>query len=262
MAATAARTTSAAPPRRSERAAASRVAPVVTTSSTTRTQRPAALGCTRKRGPDSRSRRLRPVCASVAPSRSSSRRQGSPRWAATPRASSSAWSKPRRRRRGPLVGAQVTTSTSAARPARRRGEKPGDVGDGEASVLILEPEQHVADAPAVGGGDNDPVRRARRRTSDQREPARAAQRRPTGLTSGTASGEDHAPTMNEGCHRSGAAAAAGSRPLGPRARCSRRASFACDGETPSGGGEERLQLGGPRRGNLCAAASPISLSRR
>lgn len=106
------------------------VEPVVTTSSTTRTHRPSRPGRATNSGASSRrSARLRPVWVDD-DSRSRSRRDGTPSWRATARANNSPWSKPRSRRRRPLVGAQVTrsipwwarcaTSRLTIRPARCR----------------------------------------------------------------------------------------------------------------------------------------------
>ena len=113
--ATAARCTDRAPARRSAASAERSVEPVVTTSSTTSTRRPAAPGAALNTGPCSRWTRSRPVCGAPRSSRSSRRRHGSPSWAATRRATTSAWSNPRRYRRRVDVGAHVTTSRSAGR---------------------------------------------------------------------------------------------------------------------------------------------------
>ena len=129
---------------------------MVTTSSTTSTRTAGGRGWTRNRGPRRRSRRDRPVCGAAWPSRSSSRRHGTPRCAATPRATSSAWSKPRSRRRAALVGAHVTTSMSRRSVAEPTGEDPGDVRGHRPAVVVLEPEQDVADPPRVGDATTTP----------------------------------------------------------------------------------------------------------
>jgi len=89
------------------------------TSSTTSTRRPAPTepGRASSGGPSARSAALRPVCAGPGP-RMSNERTG--RWSRRPtaRASSSAWSNPRSRRRPVLVGSQHTTSGSGAAPTR------------------------------------------------------------------------------------------------------------------------------------------------
>ena len=83
------------------------------------------------------------------------------------------------------------------------------MGGDESPVVVLEAEQHVANAAAVGGGDDDARRRPWRRTGDEGKPARPAQDRAAGLTSGTTSREDHAPTMTTGCHTLAAVIAGG-----------------------------------------------------
>ena len=99
-----------APPWRRARAAADKVAPVVATSSTIRTE-PVTMPRAVKAGPSRRALAGRSVCAGPSPRRSNGR-AGRCSCRATARASSSAWSKPRARRRAVVVGAHVTTSGS------------------------------------------------------------------------------------------------------------------------------------------------------
>ena len=79
-------------------------------------------------------------------------------------------------------------------------EHAGDVAGDLAAILVLEPEQDVADPTGVGSGDDDALRGARRRTGDEGEATRPAQPRTTGMASSTTTCEDHSPTMTEGCH--------------------------------------------------------------
>lgn len=116
-----------APPARSAADAADTVAPLVTTSSTSRTRR-GTPGPAANAGPRRRSARVRPVWDPGPGLRPRTPRHGLPRRRATARARSSAWSKPRRRRRTAAVGAQVTTSisvasTRAAIAAARKGSE-------------------------------------------------------------------------------------------------------------------------------------------
>ena len=153
------------------------VAPVVTTSSTSSTRRRRHV----RVGPEQRARAggppgRGPSAARRPPSRSSSRRHGTPSWRATCRATSSAWSKPRSRRRRRLVGAHVTTSTRA--PARRQpvDDEPGEVAGDGPPVAVLEAEQHVADPAGERGGDEHAVRAPGVGAADEGEAARPADR--------------------------------------------------------------------------------------
>ena len=119
-----------APARRRTSAQAAAVAPVVMTSSTSRTED--GEGRTARNASRSEARRSRPPCpvwAGVSRVLRSSRLQGRPSRRAVSRASSSAWSKPRRARRRRESGTHVTMSagpepTSAMAAARERASHP------------------------------------------------------------------------------------------------------------------------------------------
>ena len=137
--------TSVAPAARNARAAAASVAPVVTTSSIN-SSRDDALRVATKAGPragpptvarSARGRRLVGASADTAdPTRS-----------ATARASSSAWSKPRARRRAADVGAHVTTSTSWV---DNRANASASRCDRATPVAILERGHQLACGALVG----------------------------------------------------------------------------------------------------------------
>ena len=158
--------------------------------------------------------RSRPVCGPSPSARSSSRRHGTPSWRATWRATSSAWSKPRSRRRRPLVGAHVTTSTRS--PGRRQpvDEQPGEVPGDRPPVAVLEPEQHVAHPTGERGGDEHAVGAAGVGPADEGEAAGPTDRGTRGVAAGAAGREDHGPSMTRGCH--------GEHVADDQARCRRR----------------------------------------
>ena len=59
------------------------------------------------------------------------------------------------------------------------------MGGDQASVLVLEAEQDVANPSGVGGGDDDPVGCPRGGASEEGEAAGPTEHRPAGMASGT-----------------------------------------------------------------------------
>ena len=184
--------TSVAPVARSVRAAAVTVAPLVTTSSTRRT-RGGDGRAGWKAGPARRTSRDWPVWG-LPGGRRRSWRQGTWSRRARARASSSAWSKPRCRRRAAVVGAHVTTSMRGG--VGHEGLQPlGQERERRAGVAVLQPGHELAPGPVVGEESPARVDAGRWKEGGRRSElrrARRARRRPQRATDGTRSGEEHA----------------------------------------------------------------------